>query len=276
MSWHALLQLNYAWQDAQTVLHFENTGPLRTLRSFYPEGPSICHNVIVHPPGGLVAGDQLHIDVKVGSQAHALVSTPGATRFYRSEGAEATQHVHIQLEAGARLEWMPLESIAYPDCKARNWVDMQLAPGAQVLAWDVMALGLPAAGQPFESGSMHQRMQLNEMWLDQGHIDAADTVLMDSPTGLAGHRCMGTLVLGSGSPMSRTDKENWLEAVRSVLPQELQPVAAAATCPNDHVLVVRVLGPVVEPVMQVLQQAWGQLREATWGLAAATPRIWAV
>jgi urease accessory protein len=276
MSWNAQLKLNYSRQDAHTVLHFDNEGPLRTFRSIYPEGPSICHNVIVHPPGGLVAGDVLNIHVRVQSQAHALVSTPGATRFYRSEGAEATQHIHIQLEPHARLEWMPLESITYPDCKARNWVDMQLAPGAQVLAWDVMALGLPAAGQTFESGSMHQRMKLNDVWLDQGHIDATDTVLMDSPTGMAGHRCMGTLVLGSGSPMSRTDKETWLDAVRSVLPQELQPVAAAATCPNDHVLVVRVMGPVVEPVMQVLQQAWTQLREAAWGLAAPTPRIWSV
>jgi urease accessory protein len=100
--------------------------------------------------------------------------------------------------------------------------------------------------------------------------------LMNSATGLAGQRCMGTLVLGSGTSMSRTNKETWLDAVRSVLPETLLPVAAAATCPNDHVLVVRVLGPVVEPVMQVLQQAWAQLRQTAWGLAAPSPRIWHV
>jgi urease accessory protein len=82
--------------------------------------------------------------------------------------------------------------------------------------------------------------------------------------------------LGTGSAMSRTHKEAWLDAVRSVLPETLEPVAAAATCPNDHVLAVRVLGPVVEPVIQVLQQAWGQLRQTAWGLAAPTPRIWHV
>jgi urease accessory protein len=276
MSWHAKLQLNYSRQSEYTVLHFDNKGPLRTFRSLYPEGLGICHNVIVHPPGGLVAGDVLEIDVQVQSGAHALVSTPGATRFYRSEGAVATQHIRIQLEAGARLEWMPLESIAYPDCKAQNWVDINLAPGAELLAWDVMALGLPHADQAFKRGSMHQRMRLNDIWLEQAHIDASDALLMDSATGLAGQRCMGTLVLGSGSGISRNNKETWLEAVRRVLPETLQPVAAAATCPNDHVLVVRVLGPVVEPVMQVLQQAWAQLRQSAWGLAAPEPRIWAV
>jgi urease accessory protein len=276
MSWHAKLQLNYSRQSEHTVLHFDNEGPLRTLRSLYPEGPGICHNVIVHPPGGLVAGDVLDIGVQVGAEAHALVSTPGATRFYRSEGDDATQHIQIQLDAGARLEWMPLESIAYPNCKARNWVDIELAPDAQLLAWDVTALGLPNANQPFDSGSMHQRMRLNGIWLEQAHIDASDELLMNSATGLAGQRCMGTLVLGSGTPMSRTNKETWLDAVRSVLPETLLPVAAAATCPNDHVLVVRVLGPVVEPVMQVLQQAWAQLRQTAWGLAAPSPRIWHV
>lgn len=276
MSWNAKLQLHYSRQNAHTVLHFDNKGPLRTFRSLYPEGPGICHNVIVHPPGGLVAGDVLDIGVQVGAEAHALVSTPGATRFYRSEGAEATQHIRIQVDSGARLEWMPLESIAYPNCKAKNWVDINLDPGAELLAWDVMALGLPNAEQPFESGSMHQRMRINDIWLEQAHIDASDTLLMNSPAGLAGQRCMGTLVLGSGSGISCNDKETWLDAVRSVLPESLQPVAAAATCPNDHVLVVRVLGPVVEPVMQVLQKAWAQLRQSAWGLAAPNPRIWNV
>lgn len=276
MPWHAQLQLNYTRQEAQTVLHFENKGPLRTFRSLYPEGPGICHNVIVHPPGGLVAGDVLEIGIHVQTHAHALVSTPGATRFYRSEGPEAAQRIRIQLEPGSRLEWMPLESIAYPNCNAYNEVNIQMAPGAQILVWDVIALGLPNTDQPFQSGSIHQRMQLNDVWLEQGYINAAETLLMDSPAGLAGHRCLGTLILGSGSAISRNDKEAWLDVVRSVLPSTLQPVAAAATCPNDHVLVVRVLGPVVEPVMQVLQRAWAQLRQTAWGLAAPYPRIWAV
>ena len=82
MSWHARLDLNYSRQGDSTQLQYQHEGPLRILRSLYPEGPRICHNVIVHPPGGLVEGDVLAVTVNVASDAHALLSTPGATRFY--------------------------------------------------------------------------------------------------------------------------------------------------------------------------------------------------
>ena len=91
MSWHAQLDLNYTVEDARTVLRFAHTGLLRVLQSLYPEGPGVCHNVLVHPPGGLVGGDTLEVHAQVAAGAHALITTPGAMRFYRSEGATALQ-----------------------------------------------------------------------------------------------------------------------------------------------------------------------------------------
>jgi urease accessory protein len=99
--------------------------------------------MIVHPPGGLVGGDVLDIRVRLDAGAHALVSTPGATRFYASDDLEAAQRVSIDLAAGARLEWLPLEALAYPGCRALNQITATLTPGAEMLAWDVTALGLP-------------------------------------------------------------------------------------------------------------------------------------
>src|SRR5690606_10129198 len=131
----------------RTSLQHRHSGPLRILKSLYPEGEGICHNVIVHPPGGLVGGDRLDISVHAQAGAHALIGTPGATRFYRSEGPEATQQVRLRLDEGARLEWLPLETIAYPGCVAHNRLELQLAPGAECLGWDVCALGLPAANE---------------------------------------------------------------------------------------------------------------------------------
>src|SRR5215217_9153785 len=97
MSWHAHLHLDYRQESARSVARFRHDGPLRILQTLYPEGDAICHNVLVHPPGGLVGGDVLDIDVHVGEGAHGLVTTPGASRFYRSDGATAMQRTRLAL-----------------------------------------------------------------------------------------------------------------------------------------------------------------------------------
>jgi urease accessory protein len=276
LSWTARLSLDYRCRQGRTVLHHEHTGPLRILKSLYPEGESVCHNVIVHPPGGLVGGDELDIRVRVDAGAHGLISTPGATRFYAADDAPATQRVTLALEPGARLEWLPLETIAYPDCRANNLWRAELAGDAELLAWDVCALGLPAAGQAFTSGHFHQRLEIPGLWLEQAKMDAGDTRLMDSPLGLAGQRCLGTMVLASGQALVRERRERLLEVAREALQALPATVMAGATSPNPNMVVIRAVAPVVEPLMAGLQQVWASMRAAAWQLKAPAPRIWRV
>lgn len=276
MPWHAHLSLDYQCHGERTVLQHSHDGPLRIFKSLYPEGDAVCHNVIVHPPGGLVGGDVLDIAVRVDRGAHGLVSTPGATRFYAADSQPATQRVDIALADGARLEWLPLETIAYPGCHAVNHWRATLAPGAELMAWDVTALGLPAAGQPFATGHLHQRMEIPGLWMEQAHIDAADTRLLDAPLGLGGRRCLGTLVLACGSALGRERREALLDSVREALAGAPAGVTAGATCPNDRMLAVRAVAPLVEPLMACLQSAWAALRPTAWGLAPQPPRIWQV
>ena len=207
MSWHGSLQLAYTFDAPRTVPHYRHDGPLRILQSLYPEGDAICHNVLVHPPGGLVGGDTLDITVDVAPGAHGLVTTPGATRFYRSTGEPALQQVHARLQAGARLEWLPLEALAYNQCQARNKAVFELAPGAELMGWDVTALGLPEAQQPFAQGCFQQHLEVPGVWLEQGRIDAQDQRLMDGPLGLAGQRCVATLFFVAGTPLERARRE---------------------------------------------------------------------
>jgi urease accessory protein len=103
MAWHASLRLDYGHENGRSVARFLHDGPLRILQTLYPEGDGICHNVLVHPPGGLVGGDTLDVRVSAAPGSHGLVTTPGASRFYRSEGPEALQAVQVHLQAGARL-----------------------------------------------------------------------------------------------------------------------------------------------------------------------------
>jgi urease accessory protein len=276
MPWHAQLELDYTFKHDSTVLHHRHNGPLRIFQSLYPEGKTICHNVVVHPPGGLANGDVVDIAVNVGAGAHAWIGTPGATRFYRSGGEAARQNVQLNVADGARLEWLPLETLAYSGCQGHNTLTLQLAPTAETLLWDVLALGQPTAGKPFEAGAFTQHLGVPGLWLEQAHIRADDTRLLDAPLGLDGQRCLGTLVFAAGSALSRERKELLLDTVRAACSTHALSTRAGATCPNPQMLVLRVLGPVVEPVMDLLQQVWTALRPAAWGLPPQRPRIWDV
>jgi urease accessory protein len=184
--------------------------------------------------------------------------------------------VQIELADHARLEWLPLEAIAHSGCRAHNRLSATLAPGAEMLGWDVTALGLPASRQPFDAGHFVQRIELPGLWLEQARIDANDSRLLDSPLGLGGRRCLGSLWLASGSAFNRERREHLLAVVRDVLQSPGREVDAGATCAHPQVLVVRAVAPVVEPLMALFQQVWGALRQTAWNLDAVPPRIWRV
>ena len=276
MSWHATLDIDYSLQADKTLAHFSHSGPLRILQSLYPEGPGICHNIIVHPPGGLVGGDTLDMRFKLGPGAHALVTTPGATRFYRSEAEPALQRAHLSLQAGARMEWLPLESICYSGCRAENRLTMALDPGAELIGWDITALGLPGANQPFERGQFCQHIEVPGVWLERAHLRAHDKLLMDSPLGLAGQRCLASLFFVAGSKLDRHRRQQALDCARDILAAHSLQGAAGATSPDGRVVVVRVLAPVVEPAMGLLRQVWQAWRGHFWRLASPVPRIWSM
>ncbi len=274
MGWQGHLSLHYRVQQGRTVALDRHSGPLRVLQRLYPEGDAICHHVLVHPPGGLVGGDELQLDVQLDAGSHALITTPGATRCYRSDGLPAAQRVNLRLAAGTRLEWLPMETIAHPGCQGANHVTLDLAPGAEMMGWDLLALGLPASDAPFDSGCYTQHLQWPGVWLERARIDALDRVLLNSPLGLAGRRVLGTLWWASGKPLSREQQQTLLEGARAA--GAASPLAATAGCtsPDDRLVLLRVLAHQVEPAMALLQAVRAAWRQARWGLQAQAPRLW--
>ena len=275
MAWRASLGLDYSLEGGRSVARFAHEGPLRILQSLYPEGDGVCHNVLVHPPGGLVGGDTLAVRVTGAAGSHGLVTTPGATRFYRSDGAEALQQVQVHLQDGARLEWLPLEALYYSGCSAHNRLQLRLEPGSELLGWDVAALGLPHANQPFERGSVLQHLELQGAWLERGRIAASDRRLLDGPLGLAGHRCLATLFFAAGSDVPRPRRDLLLESARAVVEQHGLAATTGVTAPGPRVVAVRVLAPLVEPALQLLKAVRRAWRPLLWQVTAPDPRGWA-
>jgi len=277
VGWPGHLRLQYRRDDhggGRTLAHDAHDGPLRVLQALHPEGPGICHHVLVHPPGGIVGGDTLLIEARLGADTHALITTAGATRFYRSAGETAAQQATLALDARARLEWLPLETIAYRGCLARNTVRLALAPGAEMIGWDVLALGLPAAGEPFEAGTFEQHLEWPGQWLERGRIEASDSALLDGPVGLAGHRVLATAWFCAGGAIGDVRRAGLLAKAREALDAKAGTLPAGATSPDSRRLVVRLLGARVEPVMAALVEVRAAWRELAWGLPANPPRVW--
>lgn len=273
MTWRASLTLEYRHEDGRTVGWMRHEGPLRVLKALHPEGPAVCHQVIVHPPGGVVGGDLLDIALDAGPDCHVLVTTPGATKFYRSDGPQAVQQASLRLAAGARLEWLPMEAIAYPGCHVHNRVSMTLAPGAQCLGWDVLALGLPAGDQAFDRGRFTQTLHWPGVWLEQGTVDGTDRRLLDSPLGWDGRRVLATAWFAHGGGWDGALREALLDSARDAVGGHAG-LDAGATSPHAGLVLLRVLSPRVEPAMRALQAVRAAWRRIAWALEPHPPRIW--
>lgn len=298
--WLGRLDLRY-WRDGtRTVALDRHDGPLRVLQRLYPEGEGICHHVLVHPPGGVAGGDILQLQADLAPHTHAVITTPGATRFYRSGGRPALQHARLKLAPGARVEWLPLENLAFSGCEAENRTEVELAPGAEIIGWDVLALGLPASAAAFESGRFTQHLALRlgqaststaatgepgtawdlagqpgqPLWLERGCVDARDARLLNSGLGWGGRRVLGTAWWATGEAMPTARRQAFLEAARDGAEAAALEGWTGVTSPLPNVVVARALGHRVEPAMQWLCAVRAAWRRLAWGLEPHPPRVW--
>jgi urease accessory protein len=153
--WHAELALGFERRGNRTVLATRrHDGPLVVQKPFHPEGPAVCHAIVVHPPAGIAGGDTLSLHASVGERGHALLTTPGAGKWYRSTGAGAEQRVAFDVRSGATLEWLPQESIVYDRAVASLATEVRLDATATFLGWEIVCLGRVASGERFTRGSL--------------------------------------------------------------------------------------------------------------------------
>src|SRR5918999_1113230 len=137
-SWKAYLALQFQKNHSRTVLSENRSdGPLVVQKALYPDGPERCHAIVVHPPGGIAGGDELQLSVK--SEGNALLTTPGAAKWYRSAGSWAKQTLQFDVEGS--LEWLPRETIVFDGALAQFETIIQLGPQASYVGWEIVCLG---------------------------------------------------------------------------------------------------------------------------------------
>ena len=246
-------------------------GPLRVQRPFYPEGrDGCCHVYLLHPPGGLVSGDALNVDVTLSAGAHTLLTTPAANKLYRadSNGVAWTQTTHLSVASGATLEWLPQETLAFDGSRGLQTFVIELEENAKCLGWEILGLGRPASDLPFASGHLEQRFHVSQngrpLWIERQSLDPMHRRFAGK-WGQGGATVHATLwAIGLFNPV---------EAV-SALREGLPANERWAVTFRRGVLLLRYLGTERNEVWDLFQQARTILRPRLTGHEATVPRIW--
>ncbi len=272
--WSAHLELGFerSSPDRTVLVRREHRGPLRIQKALYPEGSSVCHAVLIHPPGGIVGGDHLSLDIEIGTRAHALITTPGATKWYKTTGAAATQQVRIRVAANATIEWLPQESIIFNHARAQSGMQIDLSDNSMYLGWETLCFGRTASAESFAEGRFRQRWRIRQndawLWNEAGEI-AGGGALMASPAGLNGQPVCATLI-AAGRPVS----VSLLKQARAVL--DGTPCAARVAATRlPRVFMARYCGSSTEEARSVFMALWSVLRPELIGITAQAPRLWA-
>ena len=266
--WQARLRLGFEAARGRTVLvHRRHEGPLLVQSPFYPEG-AVCHVYVLHPPGGVVGGDQLSLQATLGEGTHALITTPAATKLYRSAGREAWLHQSLHLGHGATLEWLPQESLAFAGTEARIQTRVNVRESSRFIGWDAVCLGRPASGERFTYGTVRQDLELwcdgRPVLIERNRLDAGSP-LMDAAWGLSGASALATLLV-------YPSEQHLLSAARKLLHEFIDGRAAATEV--DGLLVCRAVASSMLPLRKLLAALWATLRPRALQLEPCPPRIW--
>ena len=270
--WQAELDLCFARRTGQTVLsHNRHRGPLQVQKALYPEGKDTCHIAILHPPGGVAAGDGLNIRASLKQQARALLTTPGATKWYRSEGSCASQQVHFSLGEDAVLEWLPRESIIFDGANISLELNVELGLRARYFGWDILSFGRRASGESWGRGRLSMQTNIRGtdwlLWSEAADIDA-QSGFAASPVGLSGFTVCGTFV-AAGSDIDAA----LLRECRAVIPPAAKSRTGITRVPG--VLIARYLGDSTEDAFYWFTNLWAVVRRAGTDKVACPPRVWA-
>jgi urease accessory protein len=272
VGWQADLDLAFARRGDQTVMsRNQHRGPLQVQKALYPEGKDTCHIAILHPPGGVAAGDRLCIRASLDAQSQALFTTPGATKWYRSEGSWASQQLHFSLGEDAVLEWLPRENIIFDGSNISMKLTVDLSLRAKYFGWEILGFGRRASGESWDRGELNMQTNIRSadrlLWSEVAHIDA-QSGFAKSAVGLSGCTVCGTFLVAGYD----------IDAAVLTVCREVRPAVAEARIGITRVpglLIARYLGDSTEDAFQWFTNLWTVLRRALLRKAACPPRVWA-
>ncbi|TXI29102.1 MAG: urease accessory protein UreD [Nitrosomonas oligotropha] len=269
----AKLSLKFAAIDDTTrLVERDHFGPLLVQKPLYPEGRKVCHTVIIHPPGGIVGGDQLEITADAEAFAKVQITTPGAAKWYKANGHTSRQKIRIRVKKGASLEWVPQETIFYNHTDVAVDHQIILEDDAVYIGCEILCFGRTAFGETFSDGQIKQRTSIQRngkiIWLEQIRLRGEDAT-MNGPLALSGKTVCATLLL-----TGKTIPQPLLDLAREEAEKTANGAGQVGISQLKAVTVARYLGDSSEVARHVMLRIWGLLRPELTGCAAIVPRMW--
>lgn len=251
----------------------DHFGQLYVQKPFYPEGSEVCHIVLVHPPGGVVGGDRLEIANHVGADASVQITTPGAAKWYRSNGHISYQNVTLDVKTGGSMEWLPQETIFFDDAQVELVQSINLEKNAVYIGCEIFCLGRTAFGESFNTGQIRQKVTICRekklIWYEQLNLRGGSEGMRSSLI-LADKTVCATLLAVSDSICSN----ELINTLRSLTADLDKGAGMLGVSQVKSVIVARYLGNSSEVARIVMLKLWGVLRPALLGRKAEVPRMW--
>jgi urease accessory protein len=154
--------------------------------------------VLINTSGGLTGGDRIAWEVAAGANTSVTVTTQACERVYKSSGGEAHIVSRLSAAAGARLHWLPQETILFDQSALSRTLDVDLADDAELIALEAVLVGRKAMGEVVRNGSFRDRWRVRRagklIHAEDVHFAGNVENLLASRASLSGDQAFATLL----------------------------------------------------------------------------------
>lgn len=249
------------------VLDLSESGPSR-MRFPRMHGAAM-EGILVNTAGGIACGDDFALSLDLGEGAGFVLTTTAAEKIYRSDGPVSRVGNRVTLAAGARLAWLPQETILFDRARLRRRFEADLAADAGLLVFEAVVFGRLARGEAVEQGLFEDVWRVRRagrlVYADALRLDGPIAALLARPAIGGNARACATLVDFTPGAETRLDEARALLA--SLGANGASGVAAAASAWNGH-LALRALAPEVGALRALAAGFLARYR------GAPMPRVW--
>jgi urease accessory protein len=277
--------LGFELRGSRTVLTERRYAlPLQVLEPMELEA-GVAALMLLNPTGGVVGGDRLHTEVRLGAGSHACLTTPSATRIYRSAGPPAELTFRATLAAGARLEYVPDHLIPSPGARARQSAELMLAPGALALILDAWSVGRPARGETWEFAELDLALAVSDADgpILRERACLGGSRLWDRLGGAEGHAYVATFaavgaevgsgaVKGSAASSSTPDWTSLAKALADAVSLQAEGAHVGVSALARGGVLARVLAPSAPVLLEMTDALWAASRRQLFNLPSLSLR----